>query len=108
MATTNIINKGIHCKVRIHGSGLSAGTNYTAVLYYSASKAEYRATTTATATDTTTDSETITSCVFDFTPEQTEQLKAGNVMLEVYDTNTLQQMVYNDTFATVRSTSLSK
>lgn len=44
---SNIINKGIHCKVRSYGSGLAVGTTYTACLYYSARKTEYRAEQTA-------------------------------------------------------------
>lgn len=104
MAKTNIINKGVHCKIRVYGSGLVAGKNYTACLYYSAKKTENRAVATA---DTQEDTDTSTIfCLFDFTPEQTAELKAGTAILEVYDTDTLQQMMYDDAFATVRSTSI--
>lgn len=104
MAKTNIINKGVHCKVRVYGSGLTEGKSYTACLYYSANNKDNRAEVEATAA--TTDS--AVQCVFDFTPEQTTLLKAGKAILEVYDTGSKQQMVYDDDFATVRSTSLSK
>lgn len=109
--TQNIINKGVHCKIRVYGSGLVTGKNYTAVLYYNARKEDYRATTTADAFTVTTEQDGVTTetatCIFDFTPEQTATLKTGNVILEVYDTDTLQQMKYDDAFATVRSTSLN-
>ncbi len=109
--TQNIINKGIHCKIRVHGSGLVAGTNYTAVLYYNARKEEYRATATADAeaVETTQNGVTTTTaaCLFDFTPEQTAALKTGNAIFEVYDTTSQQQMKYDDAFATVRSTSIN-
>lgn len=107
----NIINKGVHCKIRVHGDGLIAGTNYTAVLYYNPNKTEWRASATAEAeiiekVDNGTTTQEV-SCIFDFTPEQTATLKTGNVILEVYDTDTLQQMKYEDAFAIVRSTSLN-
>lgn len=108
---SNIINKGIHCKVRSYGSGLAVGTTYTACLYYSARKTEYRAEQTAVchlATEVVNGEETERpTCVFDFTPEQTLSLKVGNVILEIYDTATLQQMFYDDTYAEVRDTSLT-
>lgn len=109
--TQNIINKGVHCKIRVYGSGLIAGNNYTACLYYNARKEDYRAQVSADAINVTTEKDGVTTevatCVFDFTPEQTATLKTGNVILEVYDTDTLQQMKYDDAFATVRSTSLN-
>ena len=47
-------------------------------------------------------------CLFDFTPEQTAELKSGSVAkLEIYDTNTKENMYFNDEYAFVRSTSLN-
>lgn len=81
------------------------------MLYYNARKEDYRATANADALTVTTEQDGVTTetatCIFDFTPEQTAALKTGNVILEVYDTDTLQQMKYDDAFATVRSTSLN-
>lgn len=109
---SRIINKGVHCKIRVHGNGLIAGTNYTAVLYYNARKDEYRATATADAVITESESNGTTTqttqCIFDFLPEQTAALHIGNVILEVYDTATLEQMKFDDNFGIVRSTSLTE
>ncbi len=109
--TQNIINKGIHCKIRVYGNGLIEGNNYTACLYYNPRKTDFRATATADAILVTTEKDGVTTevatCVFDFTPEQTAQLKTGNVIFEVYDTTSQQQMKYDDAFATVRSTSIN-
>lgn len=105
MAKRNIINKGVHCKIRVHGEGLTEGKSYTACLYYSAThKGNFRAEVTATARV----SDSVLECIFDFTPDKTAALKAGNVILEIYDTTTLQQMLYDEAFAVVRSTSLSR
>ncbi len=108
--TQNIINKGVHCKIRVYGSGLVAGTNYTAVLYYSPSKEEGRADVTQTAATEQQEIDGVTTsvvaCVFDFTPEQTAQLMKGKVIFEVYDTENREQMMYDENYATVRSTSL--
>lgn len=98
-----IINKGIHCYIRVHGSGLIVGEEYTACLYYSPKKEEFR----ITATSVAEDNEGEASCVFVFTPEQTSQLKNGNVVLEVYDSS-FRQMKYDEEFATARATSLSE
>lgn len=46
------------------------------------------------------------ACVFDFTPEQTGKLMKGKVIFEVYDTENREQMMYDENYATVRSTSL--
>lgn len=97
-----IINKGIHCYIRVHGSGLIVGEEYTACLYYSPKKEEFRITATSVAEDN--DGEII--CAFNFTPEQTAQLKVGNVIFEVFDSN-YRQMKYDEQFATVRATSIS-
>ncbi|HCS87203.1 MAG TPA: hypothetical protein DIW30_01855 [Bacteroidales bacterium] len=108
---SNIINQGIHCKIRSYGSGLVAGTTYTACLYYSARKEDYRAEQTAECVlvPDIVNGEEIQrpTCVFDFTPEQTKQLKVGNAILEIYDTITLQTMFFDDTYAEVRATSLT-
>lgn len=111
MKTNRIINQGIHCKVRSYGSGLRVGSTYTACLYYSAKKEDFRAEQTAECqlvTDIVNGEETERpTCVFDFTPEQTKALKVGNVILEIYDTDTLQQMFYDENYAEVRATSLT-
>lgn len=99
-----IINKGIHAKVRVHGDGLVVGQSYTAVLYSSVKNKESRAEQTMEAVD----ENGVPTCLFDFTPEQTLSLKVGNLVLEVYDPITLQQMKYDESFATVRATSLSE
>lgn len=97
-----IINKGIRCYVRVRGNGLMAGEQYTACLYASPKKEDFRATVLAMAEET--NGEII--CVFNFTPEQTAQLKVGNVIFEVFDSN-YRQMKYDEQFATVRATSIS-
>ncbi len=111
LKTIRIINQGVHCKIWSRGSGLIVGTTYTACLYYSARKEDYRAEQTAECvlvSDIVNGEETQRpTCVFDFTPEQTKQLKVGNAILEIYDTNTLQQMFYDDNYAEVRATSLT-
>lgn len=99
----NVINQGVYCTINVHGSGLTVGKSYTACLYYSAKNSEYRATVTATAATVNN----VATCVFSFTPTQTKSLKTGNVIFEVYDTDTLKQMKYDDTFGTVRATSLT-
>lgn len=106
-----IINQGVHCKIRSYGSGLIVGTTYTACLYSNAKKADGRAEQTAECvlvSDIVNGEETQRpTCVFDFTPEQTKQLKVGNAILEIYDTTTLQTMFYDDNYAEVRATSLT-
>ena len=108
---SRIINKGVHCKIRVHGNGLIAGTNYTAVLYSNPNKTEGRASVTAEAeaieeVDNGTTTQEV-SCLFDFTPDDTVNLIRGNAILEVYDTESKEQMMHDDNYATVRSTSLS-
>ena len=98
----NIINKGIHAYINVHGSGLIVGEEYTACLYYSPKKEEYRISATSIAEDINGEP----TCKFVFTPEQTSQLKNGNVVLEVFD-KSLRQMKYDEEFAEVRATSLS-
>lgn len=109
-STSHIINQGIGCEVRAYGSGLVVGTAYTACLYYNANTSSYRATQDAVCalTKTVVSGEEVErpACVFAFTPEQTLQLKAGNVILEIYDKETKQQMSYDDQYARVRKTSL--
>lgn len=102
-AEQRIINKGIQARIRVHGAGLVEGATYAAVLYYSPKHTDFRAMQTAIAQKIGED----IVCLFDFTPGQTATLKSGNVIFEVYDVNTQQQMTYNDHFATVRATSLS-
>lgn len=99
----NIINKGIHCFVKAHGNALQEGKSYTCTLYYSPKKEEYRASDTRVAEKI----DDVILCNFVFTPEQTAQLKRGECILEIYDTESLQQMLYIEDYAEVRSTSLS-
>ena len=99
----NIINKGIHAIIRAHG-GLMAGKQYTCCLYYKAQVEEFRAEQTAEAVMSGQD----VYCIFDFTPEQTAELKSGSVVrLEIYDTESKNSMYFNDEYAFVRSTSLN-
>lgn len=100
----NIINKGIHAIIRAHGDGLRVGKQYTCALYYKAQIEDYRAEQTAEAVMSGKD----VYCIFDFTPEQTAELKSDSVVkLEIYDTNTKENMYFNDEYAFVRSTSLN-
>lgn len=47
-------------------------------------------------------------CIFDFTPEQTAELKSNSIVrLEIYDTETKKNMYFNDEYAFVRATSLN-
>lgn len=104
MACGNIINKGICCKVNAKGSELKAGTNYTAVLYYSPKQEIYKITTTAIA-ETNKDDEVV--CSFVFSSSDTEKLRVGNVILEIYDTSNKEQMFFDDNYAVVRATSIT-
>lgn len=97
-----IINKGMHAYIRVRGLGLIVDEEYTACLYYSPKKEEFRATVVAVAKDI--NGEIV--CLFDFTPEQTALLKVGNVIFEVFDSN-YRRMKYDEQFATVRATSIS-
>ena len=112
MAERKVINKGVQCKVRVSGDLLSDGTEYTAVLYYNAHTSKFRITTTATCSpsefvdEITGEVTNKLTCVFVFTPEQTLTLKEGDVIFEVYDVDK-NDMLFNDTFAVVRPTSLS-
>ena len=100
----NIINKGIHAIIRAHGDGLRVGKQYTCALYYKAQVEDYRAEQTVEAVMSGKD----VYCIFDFTPEQTAELKSNSVVkLEIYDTNTKENMYFNDEYAFVRSTSLN-
>ena len=99
----NIINKGVHAIIRAHG-GLIAEKQYTCCLYYKAQVDEFRAEQTAEAYA----ENSIVYCLFDFTPEQTAELKSGSVVrLEIYDTESKNSMYFNDEFALVRATSLN-
>lgn len=98
-----IINKGIHAYIRVHGLGLIVGEEYTACLYYSPKKEEFRISAKSVAEEV--DNEPV--CVFTFTPEQTSLLKNGNCVLEVFDSS-YRQMKFDEEFAEVRPTSLSE
>ena len=99
----NIINKGVHAIIRARG-GLIIGKQYTCALYYKAQVDEFRAEQTADAVVSGQD----VYCIFDFTPEQTAELKSGSVVrLEIYDTESKNSMYFNDEFAVVRATSLN-
>lgn len=104
------ISKGSHCVITASGTSFVSGTQYTACLYYSAKDAEHRAnvTTTAVTIPATETTPAKVQCVFDFNPAQTASLKAGNAILEIYDTTTIQRMAFWDEYATVRSSSLKE
>lgn len=99
----NLINKGIRARVTARGGNFVEGKEYSCTLYYSAKSQDGRATAIATATNIMGD----ITCEFVFEPNQTAQLKAGNVILEIFDTNTLEKMYFVDNYATVRANSLS-
>ena len=100
----NIINKGVHAIIRAQGDGLTVGKQYTCCLYYKAQVDDFRAEQTSEAVVIGQD----VYCIFDFTPEQTAELKSGSVVrLEIYDTESKNSMYFNDEFAVVRATSLN-
>lgn len=101
----NIINKGIQCVIRAHGNGLKIGSTYTATLYINAKYEEFRASSNSVAVDYGDGESGL--CIFTFSPEQTASLKAGNeVKLEIFDTDTLENMYFDDKYALIRATSL--
>lgn len=101
----NIINKGIQCVIRAHGNGLKIGSTYTATLYTNAIYEEFRASSTAVSVDYGDGESGL--CIFVFTPEQTASLKScSEVKLEIFDTDTLENMYFDDKYAIVRATSL--
>ena len=103
MQCKNIINKGVHALIKAHG-GLIDGKQYTCCLYYKSQVDEFRAEQTAEAYV----DDGVVYCLFDFTPEQTAELKSDSVVrLEIYDTETKKNMYFNDEFAIVRATSLN-
>lgn len=98
----NIINKGIWAVINASGEQLIEGEAYTCTLYYSPKVRSARASVDAIAT--TIDG--VTTCSFKFSPTETEKLRAGSVILEIFDAG-LNQLSYIEDFATVRSNSLS-
>lgn len=99
----NIINKGVHAIIKARG-GLIMGKQYTCCLYWKAQVGEFRAEKTAEAYV----EDGVIYCLFNFTPEQTAELKSGSVVrLEIYDTESKNSMYFNDEFAVVRATSLN-
>jgi ABC-type uncharacterized transport system substrate-binding protein len=98
-----IINKGIRARIIVKVSQLVVGKDYTCVLYKKAKDEDNRITAIATAQE----GDEKPYCVFVFEPEQTDSMKAGDAILEVYDHETLEQMYYKDNFCTFRATSLS-
>ena len=99
----NIINKGVHAIIRAHG-GLIAEKQYTCCLYWKAQVEEFRAEQTAEAYF----EDGVVYCLFNFSPEQTAELKSGSVVrLEIYDTESKNSMYFNDEFAVVRATYLN-
>ena len=99
----NIINKGVHAIIRAHG-GLIAEKQYTCCLYWKAQVGEFRSEKTAESYI----KDGVVYCLFNFTPEQTAELKSGSVVrLEIYDTESKNSMYFNDEFAVVRATSLN-
>lgn len=99
----NVINKGIRTKVVARGNLFTIGQSYACTLYKDVKKQDGRATTTAIAQDVGGKN----GCIFVFEPQQTSSLLTGNVVLEIYDNITLDQMSYVENYATVRATSLS-
>jgi hypothetical protein len=96
------INKGIRCNINVGGNGLTIGKEYIACLYQSV-KDNIRIRANAVAENV----DGVVRCFFVFTPEQTATLKKGNCILEVYDT-AKSRMKFDESFATVRDTSLSE
>lgn len=104
----NIINKGIRARITIAGGNFILGKEYTCTLYHGVKFPDGRATVTAIAQEiTNADGVTKTACVFVFEPEDTAKLKAGTVILEVYDNGSLEQMSFVENFATIRANSVS-
>lgn len=98
----NIINKGIRTKITASGENINVGEMYTCTLYYSIKVRAFRASVTAEAKNV----DGVPTCVFVFEPEDTAKLKAGEVILEIYGTNTLDQMTTIKDFAIVQGNSL--
>lgn len=107
----NIINQGIGFSFSAYGSGLEVGKTYTACLYANANNHANRAEKDSVCALTTSVVNGVEverpTCVFEFTAEQTLNLKAGNAILEIYDKADKTIMVYDDQYATVRKTSLT-
>lgn len=103
-----LINKGIRARITVRGGNFIVGKEYMCTLYHGVKYQEGRATVSATAQNLTDkEGNTKPACVFVFEPQDTAQLKAGSVILEVYDKGTLEQMSFVDNFATVRANSIS-
>ena len=99
----NIINKGVHALIKAYGN-LIYGKQYTCCLYYKSQVDEFRAEQISEAYI----ENGMVYCLFDFTPEQTAELKSGSVVrLEIYDTESKNSMYFNDEFAVVRATSIN-
>ena len=97
------INQGLHAIINVSGGNYLAGKDYTCTLYASVNDKEHRASVTAQAQEV--GGKVVVS--FDFSPEQTMQLRRGNCILEIYDPVTLKEMAYQDDFAIVRPNSVS-
>lgn len=98
-----IINQGLHAVIEALGGNYIVGKEYTCTLYASVNDKEHRASVTAQAQEV--GGEVV--IVFDFTPEQTMQLRRGNCILEIYDPVTLTEMAFDEEFAEVRPNSVS-
>lgn len=98
-----LINKGIKTKIIAKGNIFTVGTNYTATLYYNVKNQDGRASVTSQATSC----EDKACVIFEFSPDDTKKLKVGNVILEIYDSDGLEQMAFVNNFAIVRANSLS-
>ena len=96
------INQGIKAKITAKGGMFVEGKEYTCTLYASTRDTEHRATTSAIAMQIGSN----VACVFEFTQDQTSNLKVGSCILEVYDTIDREQMAFVNNFATVRANSL--
>ena len=98
-----VINQGLHSIINATGGNYIAGKEYTCTLYASPGDPEHRASVTTTAQELGGK----VVLVFDFTPEQTMQLRKGNCILEIYDPVSLQEMAFDNEFADVRPNSVS-
>jgi ABC-type uncharacterized transport system substrate-binding protein len=98
-----VINQGLHKIISVTGGNYIVGKEYTCTLYASTNDQEHRASVTTTAQELGGK----VVLVFDFTPEQTMQLRKGNCILEIFDPVSLQEMAFNNEFADVRPNSVS-
>ena len=103
-----LINKGIRARITVRGGNIEVGKEYMCTLYRGVKDLDGRATVSATSILLPNkEGKDVPTCVFIFEPADTARLKAGIVILEVYDKGTLEQMSFVEKFATVRANSIS-